>query len=345
MPTSPFYISISPPQVFLFKGFTTFLTASLVEPGIGISIGNPEWWSWNVEGGTGGIVALSTTTGNEVQVTGLKAGVVTLQASYTDPNDNTMITATVELTFEDPYLSYLSISPALVILEKNKGSGKMSPRFSTTIFKGFTTALTASIVGTGGAASGENPAWWSWKVTGGSGSVTLSKSSQQQPVITMTGQVVEVTGLTAGVVTLQASYSHTDPTTKNVVVLFTNTVELTVEETDLLIYAPDGFVYRVPHGVWANPNMQGVLPPDKQQQPVQVLTMDKLSESVQSLLIAQVPVANVPEPLPSPKPPGTTEVGEPSENITCFLLNLNSILLMPPPATPPQPPPPGKPKA
>ncbi|HZI05389.1 MAG TPA: hypothetical protein VEZ71_15260, partial [Archangium sp.] len=132
---------------------------------------------------------------------------------------------------------------------------------------------------------------------------------------------VQVTSSSVGmVVTLVAEYEG-----------FTGVGTLTVEESDLLIYAPDGYVYRVPKDVWAlkadswvdkNPN------PTNPPQPVPGVVARYNSgnlPAIQKQLAKAMEVANIPNPSGDKAGSGTSG----NDNITCFLLNLNSILLNP----------------
>ena len=76
-------------------------------------------------------------------------------------------------------------------------------------------------------------------------------------------------------------------------------VKLTDQASDLLIYAPDGKIYRIHKDVWASQ---------------QVVPVTSLAEAVETELAGEVRATNITTP-------------STSENITCFLLNLNSILL------------------
>ncbi|MFY1830163.1 hypothetical protein ACN47A_29885 [Myxococcus fulvus] len=93
-------------------------------------------------------------------------------------------------------------------------------------------------------------------------------------------------------------------------------IACTVEQSDLLIYAPDGNIY------W--------LKPEQWQQAQRMSPTDsRLTKDLPVLLKNETVVANLPVPLDASLPVSSaSERMEPAaEPITCFLLNLNSILL------------------
>lgn len=106
-------------------------------------------------------------------------------------------------------------------------------------------------------------------------------------------------------------------------------VEIFVDASDLMLYAPDGYVYRIPTAVWTSAKDA----PPEQTPPTQVVVRydrKNLPAPVKLLLDNEVTVANIPEVLADcdidPGVRSNKGPGE-SDNITCFLLNLNSILL------------------
>ncbi|MCE9667488.1 hypothetical protein LY474_06635 [Myxococcus stipitatus] len=94
---------------------------------------------------------------------------------------------------------------------------------------------------------------------------------------------------------------------------------ITVDESDILIYAPDGYVYWVKTETWMKAER---FTPDSK----------SLNDALIPLLKNETVVANIPpNPFPdqgkaSPKRPQNSVPGPMAEPITCFLLNLNSIL-------------------
>ncbi len=99
---------------------------------------------------------------------------------------------------------------------------------------------------------------------------------------------------------------------------------LWVDESDLLVYAPDGRVYWLPTKTWMRA---------KAFNPKELKDLKHLSKAILPLLKNETVVANIPPQAhrgadgSAPPPGGTIAPGEPAEPVTCFLLNLNSILL------------------
>jgi hypothetical protein len=101
---------------------------------------------------------------------------------------------------------------------------------------------------------------------------------------------------------------------------------LWVDESDLLLYAPDGRVYWLPTKMWTKARSFN---------PKELKDLKHLSKAIIPLLKNETVVANIPHHVGQEvegKPNyagGSIEkpVGEPAEPVTCFLLNLNSILL------------------
>ncbi|GEN06535.1 hypothetical protein SAMN05443572_102354 [Myxococcus fulvus] len=93
-------------------------------------------------------------------------------------------------------------------------------------------------------------------------------------------------------------------------------LKCTVEQSDVLIYAPDGHIYWINQELW-------------QQAERLSLTDPRLSKDLPVLLKNETVVANLPVPQDTSLPVSSaSERMEPAaEPITCFLLNLNSILL------------------
>ncbi|WP_147332772.1 hypothetical protein [Archangium gephyra] len=104
-------------------------------------------------------------------------------------------------------------------------------------------------------------------------------------------------------------------------------VHIEVMQSDLLVYAPDGKVYKVPGSVW-----RGDPSPAKK---VEVLGWrnKELPDPIWNMLANEVTVANVPnvvrnlEPGTAHQPPAGQLEDPKTDNVTCFLLNLNSIAL------------------
>jgi hypothetical protein len=234
-------------------------------------------------------------------------------------------------------MTTLHIAPAHVTMQVHG-----PPKLSTTLLKGFTTSFTAYVLHPEGHPEGGTPmplsgVWWE-KSSDSEGDIEFL-SPQDQPR-------VEVKGTRPGVVRLQASLGNSP---------FKNTVEITVDESDLLLYAPDGYVYRVPKEAWAHNTefwaQHKELTNPRHLVPGQVVRYDRkhLPQDVENLLANEVMVANIPLTInPNTldpnltKSPDTTspEVGFECMAIWCFLLNLNSILLsytQPSRATQPQP--------
>lgn len=95
--------------------------------------------------------------------------------------------------------------------------------------------------------------------------------------------------------------------------------ELTVNESDLLVYAPDGNVYWVKTEAWMNAPK---FPIDSKSLNNALLPLLK-NEAV----VANIPNSNIPPAPPLPAKARGKQVESRAEPITCFLLNLNSILL------------------
>ena len=207
----------------------------------------------------------------------------------------------------------LYITPAQMTLTDN------GPRFSATLLRGFTTNFITFDSSTGPLSS-------NWELVGGTGAVALNQTQNQQGC-----PVMAVTANQTGEVLFQVSCR--DPNTNQTLSML---MEINVEGSTLLIYAPDGFVYQVPATIWGDPS--------------NAIHVSDLSEPIQTLLANEVTVANIPQPPLSQNGTSTTAglsqnitsttagadttVGNSSDNITCFLLNLNSILLS---RTPPRP--------
>ncbi|MCP3058060.1 hypothetical protein LXT21_04630 [Myxococcus sp. K38C18041901] len=93
-------------------------------------------------------------------------------------------------------------------------------------------------------------------------------------------------------------------------------VECSVDQSDLLIYAPDGNIYWLKPEEWQK--AQKLSPTDK-----------SLTGDLDTLLKNETVVANLPVPANVAAPTNTAaeNLSDAAEPITCFLLNLNSILL------------------
>lgn len=192
----------------------------------------------------------------------------------------------------------LIITGAQVPIQKNKDQ-----QLSATVLKGITTCFTASWLNDNGS-----PGTVTWSLTG--------TSNAKTELSVIAGQA-QVTPSTVGTMQLEATSANPQGSC---------TVQLTVEESDLLISAPDGYVYRVPRAVWANAqsNSAGGSPSSTA---VRRYLPSELSQTVQDLLTHGVEAANIPNP--AIQNHTSLTAGEPSDNITCFLLNLNSLLLNP----------------
>ncbi|MCP3162686.1 hypothetical protein [Myxococcus qinghaiensis] len=177
-----------------------------------------------------------------------------------------------------------------------------------TILEGFTTKLTVWGVPTDNPKILENVTdRMAFVVDSGDSSIAIY---QPDP------SLVEVSGVTANtkpssVVATPRSKDGTFPDIKAC-------ADCTVDQADLLIYAPDGNLY------WVKP---------EQWQHAEKIPIDSpsLSCSVKPLLDNEAVVANIPEKAdPSVSQEGRFHEGPGgarAEPITCFLLNLNSILL------------------
>lgn len=149
-----------------------------------------------------------------------------------------------------------------------------------------------------------------WEVTQGKGKHVWVKNEKNKH---------KLTGYKKGEAWLRATYK--DKSTD---------IKLLVMESDLLIYAPDGLVYRVPGQVWLQGKAQSL--DGKSIEEVEALKWgERLPEPIWNMLDNEVTLANIPN-----EARNQPEVGAPkAENVTCFLLNLNSIMLSyaPPKAT------------
>jgi hypothetical protein len=100
------------------------------------------------------------------------------------------------------------------------------------------------------------------------------------------------------------------------------TAKACVDESDVLLYAPDGRVYWLPTEVWTKA---------KSFDPRHPHDMKHLAKALMPLLKNEAVVANIPhdaEQAASEAPrQALSAPSEPAEPVTCFLLNLNSILL------------------
>ncbi|NVJ24986.1 hypothetical protein HUW62_27540 [Myxococcus sp. AM011] len=176
-----------------------------------------------------------------------------------------------------------------------------------TILEGFTTKLTVWGVPTDNPQTLENVTdRMAFGVESGDGSIAIY---QPDP------SLVEVSGVTANtkpsfVVATPRSKDGTFPDIKA-------RAECTVDQADLLIYAPDGNVYWVKPEQWQNAEK---IPIDSK----------SLSAALKPLLDNEAVVANIPERVDSTASREGRVHESPdarAEPITCFLLNLNSILL------------------
>jgi hypothetical protein len=204
-------------------------------------------------------------------------------------------------------MTLLHIAPAHVTVQVHG-----PPKLSTTLLQGFTATFTAYAFHPESGAL-EVPSGVHWEVQRDSeGEIEFISHRDQH--------VVEVKATKTGVVKLQASIKNTP---------HKNTLEITVDKSDLLVYAPDGYIYRIPKDLWAhNPEFwdhahnKDLTNPDHHI-PGKVVRYekDKLPKGVQTLLASEVAAANLLPPVCQ-------------DNITCFLLNLNSVILS---HTPPNP--------
>jgi hypothetical protein len=97
---------------------------------------------------------------------------------------------------------------------------------------------------------------------------------------------------------------------------------LWVDESDLLLYAPDGKVYWLPTETWTKA---------KSFDPKHPQDMKKLAKALLPLLKNETVVANIPHHVAHERAGSAganiSAPSAPAEPVTCFLLNLNSILL------------------
>ncbi|MCY1020811.1 hypothetical protein [Pyxidicoccus sp. MSG2] len=98
---------------------------------------------------------------------------------------------------------------------------------------------------------------------------------------------------------------------------------LWVDESDLLVYAPDGKVYWLPTEAWMKA---------KSFDPKHPQDMKKLAKALVPLLRNEAVVANIPHHVEHERAGAagdniSASAAVPAEPVTCFLLNLNSILL------------------
>ncbi|QSQ23955.1 hypothetical protein JY651_02935 [Pyxidicoccus parkwayensis] len=96
-----------------------------------------------------------------------------------------------------------------------------------------------------------------------------------------------------------------------------------VDESDVLLYAPDGRVYWLPTEMWTKAQSFDPKHPHD---------MKHLAKALLPLIKNEAVVANIPREVGfdgSEAPPRQTSLAPsaPAEPVTCFLLNLNSILL------------------
>lgn len=183
-----------------------------------------------------------------------------------------------------------------------------------TILEGFTTKLTVWGVPTDNPKELENvTARMAFGVESGDGSIAIY---QPDP------SLVEVSGVTANT---KPSFVLARPRVRDGTFPDMEArAECTVDQADLLVYAPDGNVYWVKPEMWQNAEK---IPIDSK----------SLSSALKPLLDNEAVVANIPERVDSTTTrevsAGSAPVDGRAEPITCFLLNLNSILLSYSPGT------------
>ncbi|NTX33618.1 hypothetical protein HUA74_01240 [Myxococcus sp. CA051A] len=174
---------------------------------------------------------------------------------------------------------------------------------SVTILEGFSTKLSVWGVPTQSPDKLENVTdQMTFRVETGDGSIAISQPNPS---------VVEVTGLVSSE---KHSWVIAQPKPKDSTFPpIEARAECIVDQSDLLIYAPDGNLY------WVKPEMW---------QSAERISLDSesLSSALKPLLENEAVVANLPEPR-KPATSSESPVGGRAEPITCFLLNLNSILL------------------
>ncbi|WPB80743.1 hypothetical protein KYC5002_16605 [Archangium violaceum] len=187
--------------------------------------------------------------------------------------------------------------------------------FRATLVEGFSSRFTAHVIDPRSGRPKDittSVKWESVSLPGSGGSFETEWKQQE----------LHLKGLTKGNALLQATYRKRSLQ-----------IKIEILESDMLVYAPDGFVYQIPTEVWTGAAETN----PKEHHPDKVVRYhpEKLPLSVRNMLENEVTLANVPSGITGPLPAvGSTE---PSDNITCFLLNLNSIALSYSPKTPPPP--------
>jgi hypothetical protein len=197
------------------------------------------------------------------------------------------------------------------------GSGLLT--FSATLLEGFATRFSAYVLEPGSSQPRDitrKVKWTYLPVVGSAGEFVKEWTNKKTEL--------HLRGTKKGRAVLQASYEQRE-------------IRVAVEilESDMLLYAPDGFVYRIPTEVWTRASDA----PPGTRDPTSVVRYrpENLPGHLQSMLQNEVALANVPSGVTMPTPPLARNDLTPSDNITCFLLNLNSIMLSYSPRPPKDP--------
>jgi hypothetical protein len=213
---------------------------------------------------------------------------------------------------------YLYISPAKVSI----AAGGV-PQFRATLLEGFTTHFSALLVSSDGGTPVDVTSNTIWEEN------TPTEPGERRKLdLGERGAVQPVTAVHPGQTVLRATYQG-----------LSNTVSISIDESDLLLYAPDGYVYRIPTEAWTS---APIADPNTKSPPTTVVKYDpqKLPRALRVMLVNEVALANIPtvlKDIPSTTQGTDTRELAPatgSDNITCFLLNLNSLLLSHTPSSP-----------
>nr|QKW93877.1 serine/threonine-protein kinase PknK [Vitiosangium cumulatum] len=203
------------------------------------------------------------------------------------------------------------ISPATT----HDGGGGI-PRFKLTLLEGFSTRVSAHVIDpdTGKPTDITEKVKWKPLPVMGSGGHFIKEWQ---------GSELHLKGRSKGHARLQATHQK-----------YSLEVDVEILESDMLLYAPDGFVYRIPTEVWTRP--KAIDPKDPNPKKVVRYHPERLPDHIQGMLRNDVTLANVPSGVTMPAP--SQKSNDSSDNITCFLLNLNSLALSYSPQAPVPPP-------
>lgn len=180
------------------------------------------------------------------------------------------------------------------------------PWFEATLLEGFTTQFSAYVLDSKGQSRNiTSDVIWEAELTAGSGGLfTIDRKARKG------AQEVAAVALGTGRAVLKATYRGQQLL-----------IGINILESDMLVYAPDGLVYRIPTEIWTHAKEADPNDPH----PIEVVWYKPEDiPRVKGLLDEEVALANVPNRSTGPYPGPSAA---PSDNITCFILNLNSIVM------------------